>query len=1138
MPGVKRKASSVPGEKLPAKLKKQSTSVTVDRAIPTQAKKLTKKTTLSSLSKVAEENPNKKIAAEKKEAKPMPALPRFPTLVPTNPAGTSGSDFVFNVSPTSSSKQGSSSSSKSAEVPGLRKEPTALIKTGDISGNKASDIEKSVLRLSSGSYVGRIMNNDDQMLPTLESLAVYEQKQKSEKTSDAPFTWDMTDTDNSPVRKSVYDVSAVLNLLDQENSPTKCSIGGSTSDNDSEAPPVLQAEVYDSAASEDFDDDAAVPTLTCIGTPSKSPGKSPRKMTGGPREIVFSFDTTGSMYNYMEEASYKMRELMNRVQEDMPGIRLAFVAHGDYYDLANDRYLIKWIDFGASVDEVDTFFENLPITHGGDADECYELVLRKVWESLSWTPGSQRSLVMIGDSDPHEPGYTFNDFINDIDWREETKHLNEMGVRIYALQVGYTSNFYKQISQMTGGAHLRIENTEFTYDTLISICLREGGLRHLKGYEHEVRSAAKKSGNNGGTLDLELERLFSSLKNIADNKSLKQRERENKLKARILEMSTDPKTVAVIKRPSEDKASALDVKKPKAMSKSTTKTSEKSKALESSSPQKLTKIKDKGNDKSKTKVSIEKVKKGAKAAAASPRGRPRKEEKKVAKSVKNATTPKDQKAARPRGRPRKDETEKNVAKSVKKDTISRDQKAARPRGRPRKAESEKNLCKLVKKDTSKSQGSSPKPTPTSKKVGRPVMSKGKANNNPDGTPRKRGRPSKSVETSKTEKPTKAKKEEKATTTKKKEETTIKSPSSVVQRIVAAKLKRLKKNSNSKVKLEKKLKTAVKAKDTKTKIKSKVEMKNVSSKSKTVAKKTPKSTKDSGKSVLAKLSLKKKEGKAKIAKLKSKLQDKKKAAQKASSKKAEKATKAKKPTTKEKKSNQPKGKMGKPSSVQQREKKVLKKTAKKETKPAKTSPTKAKTAKKPTTVVKKPAKSSPAPKSLAKSAQKSKSSNTEQRENISGSKFSTGPLSNVKWSPWVGIISPKSNGSDWSKARNWCGGHSNEALYRGEQTTQALYEAAVVPPGSNNKYVVTYVAGQGAPAVRVWDCFNAPQVRQQVQRVVKDKGAIYVRRGVIAGRAKDSLIKAEEYIKENFDYAWRGSRRTTEVRKEGFVVAKP
>ena len=59
--------------------------------------------------------------------------------------------------------------------------------------------------------------------------------------------------------------------------------------------------------------------------------------------------------------------------------------------------------------------------------------LSKVREELSWTPDSQRSLVIIGDASPHPPSYHLNTL--KIDWKEEAKKLyNEMGVRIYSVQ--------------------------------------------------------------------------------------------------------------------------------------------------------------------------------------------------------------------------------------------------------------------------------------------------------------------------------------------------------------------------------------------------------------------------------------------------------------------------------------------------------------------------------------------------------------------------------------------------------------------------------------------------------------------------------------------------------------------------------
>ena len=71
---------------------------------------------------------------------------------------------------------------------------------------------------------------------------------------------------------------------------------------------------------------------------------------------------------------------------------------------------------------------------GGDEPECYELVLNEVREKLSWTPGTQRSLVMIGDATPHPPTDPQNR--RKLDWRVEAKKLHDhLGVRIYAVQV-------------------------------------------------------------------------------------------------------------------------------------------------------------------------------------------------------------------------------------------------------------------------------------------------------------------------------------------------------------------------------------------------------------------------------------------------------------------------------------------------------------------------------------------------------------------------------------------------------------------------------------------------------------------------------------------------------------------------------
>ncbi|XP_076070765.1 uncharacterized protein LOC143042366 [Mytilus galloprovincialis] len=583
MTGLKRKPSDLPGDQPPPKLLKQTTSTTIDTAVEKESDiDSLPPPVLEKADTYDEERPKavpygiKANDNGSDSSTPPPVLPRFPTLQPSKPmssdkyfgfdipsdsddeddtirkiaesisVGDDSVDSMASLKPKMSSMGTNTpydddrSISKRDVHVSLKRVDTLnisdsngsngeekkakLIKKGIIkkvlSPKKSLQSKKSVTvkkensvilnlleslrtvqKMPSGATIEKIMKFGDHEvidLPSDRSLTVYE-------FDDEKFT-SITPSNLLP-RPSVQVVSDTLKSIEDE-APA-----------DSSALPKLECVSSEEFSTDDLSDaetnnSAPVLQKMCITSPTKSPKKF---IHGGIREIVFSFDTTGSMYSYMEETKEKLREIIERLKIDIPGVRLAFVAHGDYYDLKNDRYLIKWLDFGATIDEICNFFEYLPITHGGDADECYELVLRKVRESLSWTTGSQRCLVMIGDSDPHEPGYEFEDFKNDIDWKEETKKLNEMGVRIYGMQVGYRSDFYRQISQTTGGAHLRLESANLTPDMFMSVCLREGNLKLLKTYEAEVMKRPEyKSG-----LDLELARLFSSLKNVADNIAMK-----------------------------------------------------------------------------------------------------------------------------------------------------------------------------------------------------------------------------------------------------------------------------------------------------------------------------------------------------------------------------------------------------------------------------------------------------------------------------------------------------------------------------------------------------------------------------------------------------------------------------------------
>ncbi|XP_050401735.2 uncharacterized protein LOC126818382 [Patella vulgata] len=230
---------------------------------------------------------------------------------------------------------------------------------------------------------------------------------------------------------------------------------------------------------------------------------------GGLFEIVFSFDTTSSMYCCLTQIRDRVQDMIQRLQADIPGIRIAVAAHGDYCD-KKSKYVLQLIDFGATVPELCDFVRQIEGTFGGDLDECYELVMQRVRTGLSWTPNSQRALVMIGDADPHEKDYVFEGFCPNIDWREELQHLKEMGVRIYGVKAnGETcpaDGFWKVISKETNGLYLQMEKFDMIFETLMAICYREGNTDILQDYLKEVEA------ENGS----KMKTIFGTLRKAGD----------------------------------------------------------------------------------------------------------------------------------------------------------------------------------------------------------------------------------------------------------------------------------------------------------------------------------------------------------------------------------------------------------------------------------------------------------------------------------------------------------------------------------------------------------------------------------------------------------------------------------------------
>lgn len=113
-------------------------------------------------------------------------------------------------------------------------------------------------------------------------------------------------------------------------------------------------------------------------SPVKVPTRpvGPAGEAGSPVEIVFCFDTTGSMGGCIMEVRKHAQDLFQRLFADFPGIRICPFAHGDYID--RFKYVTTFIDFTRDKDAICEWVNTVDTTYGGDWEECYELALHEV----------------------------------------------------------------------------------------------------------------------------------------------------------------------------------------------------------------------------------------------------------------------------------------------------------------------------------------------------------------------------------------------------------------------------------------------------------------------------------------------------------------------------------------------------------------------------------------------------------------------------------------------------------------------------------------------------------------------------------------------------------------------------------------
>lgn len=207
-------------------------------------------------------------------------------------------------------------------------------------------------------------------------------------------------------------------------------------------------------------------------------------------DVVFMFDTTGSMYPYLEKVRQNLMVLTSKISSSISDVNFGVIAYGDHCD-ANTTYVTKTCELTSDVRAVTNFIVNIEKTNGGDEPEALEDAL---FESnrLKWRENTNKCIVLVGDAPPHGVMDSFDECTNRIDYRIEATKLSTLGVKIYSVLCNnsyYAERTFKWFADNTNGKFLMLENIDDIVDLIIGVCMKETGL--LKAFENELTQNGK-----------------------------------------------------------------------------------------------------------------------------------------------------------------------------------------------------------------------------------------------------------------------------------------------------------------------------------------------------------------------------------------------------------------------------------------------------------------------------------------------------------------------------------------------------------------------------------------------------------------------------------------------------------------------
>lgn len=180
----------------------------------------------------------------------------------------------------------------------------------------------------------------------------------------------------------------------------------------------------------------------------------------GPLDIAFAIDSTGSMYDEIEEVKENVATLVGEIASIDPDYRLSLVDYKDIEEEESEYQSQLDIGFTNDLAAFNETLEGLYAYGGGDEPESvYSGVMTALGQD--WRAGAKKIVVQIGDAPAKDPepltGFTLRSV--------QAKALSVDPATIDTIQSGDdpdTDSSFAAIASATGGQHLQLPEYELS----------------------------------------------------------------------------------------------------------------------------------------------------------------------------------------------------------------------------------------------------------------------------------------------------------------------------------------------------------------------------------------------------------------------------------------------------------------------------------------------------------------------------------------------------------------------------------------------------------------------------------------------------------------------------------------------------